>query len=613
MRWWRKLRKKRVVPMPHAEFTSDMALVFGLLAVVVGLFLSDRLRVDVVAVLAMLSLPFLGLIDPRDTFKGLSSNAVVSIIAVIIMGRGLDHTGVINRSVRPLMRLAGGKKRRIILILSATVAVISSFMQNIGAAALFLPAIQRLTRQAGIPIGQVLMPVGFAAILGGTVTLVGSSPLIMLNDLLRPYGLEPFSLFDTTLAGVFLVGGGILFFLLLGGLVLPNREDSRGASRQSDPLLFYPELRELRELAYPARSLAHLRVMDLCDAYNVHVVALAPTGGQDKLLPPDRDMQIPPGAVLAAYGPQEGFDRLGKDLGFEVRRELKVFEQELSDEHSGVAEGVVAPHSAFEGRTLSDIRFRHNHLLTPLALLRGSDVHYTGLGNVRLAAGDTLLMHGYWRSFQAMRPRRDILFVRAMDFEVLHPKKAVAAMAWFAVATLLVVASSLPLAVSLMAGALGMVLTGVLTMDEAYRGVDWRTVFLLAGLIPLGVAMQQTGAAAWLASGLLGLVGHPSATVFFLLLGIISTAITLVVSNVGAVVLLVPLAVDMAGRLGMDPRMAALVVALAASNSFLLPTHQVNALYMGLGGYSSKDFLRAGAPVSVIFLLVLTAFAVLAS
>lgn len=599
--------------MPQPEFTTDMALVFGLLAVVVGLFLSDRLRVDVVAVLAMLSLPFLGLIDPRETFKGLSSNAVVSIIAVIIMGRGLDHTGVINRAVRPLMRLAGGKKRRIILILSATVAVISSFMQNIGAAALFLPAIQRLTRQANIPIGQVLMPVGFAAILGGTVTLVGSSPLIMLNDLLRPYGLEPFSLFDTTLAGIFLVGGGILFFLLVGGVLLPHGDDAYGGSQESDPLWFYPELRELREIAYPAHSLASLRVMDLCDAYNVHVVALAPTGGDDKLIPPDRDMQIPPGAVLAAYGPEKGFENLAKDLGFEVRKELDVFEHELSDEHAGVTEGVVAPHSAFEGRTMSEIRFRHNHLLAPLALTRGNDVHYTGLGNVRLAAGDTLLMHGTWHSFQNMRPRRDLLFVRSMDFEVLHPKKAITAMGWFLAATLLVIASGLPLAVSLMTGALGMVLTGVLSMDEAYRGVDWRTVFLLAGLIPLGVAMQQTGAATWLASGLLGVVGQPSAPVFFLLLGAISTAITLVVSNVGAVVLLVPLAVDMAGRLGMDPRMAALVVALAASNSFLLPTHQVNALYMGPGGYSAKDFLRAGAPVSVIFLLVLTAFAVLAS
>jgi di/tricarboxylate transporter len=589
-----------------------MGLVLGLVGVVVALFLSDRLRVDVVAILAMLALPFLGLIDPRQTFQGLASNAVVSIIAVIIMGRGLDHTGIINRSVKPLMRLAGGNKRRIILILSVTVAVISSIMQNIGAAALFLPAIQRMSRQSGIPIPQILMPVGFAAILGGTVTLVGSSPLIMLNDLMAPYDLAPFSLFDTTPIGVVLIACGIGYFVLFGKYVVPRGEPAGPTELRPDPLDYYPQLGELREIEYPSNNTVQLRVQDLCDVYNIHAVALA-TNGDEKLMPPDREMRISPGNVFAAYGGLEKFELAAQEFGFIVRDEPQTFAHELSDDISGVVEGVIAPRSAFIGRTLSEIRFRHRHLIAPLALSRGDEIFFTGLGHIVLEAGDTLLMHGTWEAFSTMRPRRDMLFAQSLDHEVLLPRKAAAAGACFGLATLLVLVSELPLSVCLMTGALGMVLTRVLTIEEAYRGVDWRTVFLLAGLIPLGAAMQQSGAAAWMASSLLDVVGTPPAPVFYLLIGLISTVITLVVSNVGAVVLLVPLAVDMSARMGMDPRFAALVVGIAASNSFMLPTHQVNALYMGPGGYKAADFLKAGAPLSIIFLVVLALYAMLVS
>ena len=597
--------------MSRPEFTFEMGLVFAVVSLVVLLFLSDRLRVDVVALLAMLSLPFLGLIPPRETFQGLASNAVVSIIAVIIMGRGLDHTGIVSRSVRPIMRLAGGRKRRIVLIFSVAVAVISSFMQNIGAAALFLPAIQRLSRQTAIPVSQILMPIGFAAILGGTVTLVGSSPLIMLNDLLQPYDLAPFNLFSVTPAGLLLMSGGILFFMIFMERVLPGGKDVEMVENV-DPLRFYPELNTLREIIYPAEAGHDLQVMDLCDGYNIHLVALREREDSGVLMPPDREMHIPPGAVCAAYGSEEKFEELAHDLGFTVG-EPNLLARELTSDLAGVAEGVISPHSAFLGKSMARVRFRHSFRLAPLALSRGEEVFYTGLGRVVLRPGDTLLMHGAWESFKAMRPRRDMLFVQSLDFEVLHPRKALAAVSCFAMATLLVIFSSLPLSVSLMTGALGMVLTGVLTMEEAYRGVDWRTVFLLAGLIPLGMAMQRTGAAGWMASSLLGLTGQPPQWMFFFLLGLISTVLTLVVSNVGATVLLVPLAVDMASGLGMDPRLAALVVALAASNSFMLPTHQVNALYMGPGGYRAVDFMKAGAPLSLAFLALLTLYAVAVS
>ncbi|WP_034642635.1 SLC13 family permease [Desulfovibrio inopinatus] len=593
--------------MTAPTFTLEMASVLIVTALTVVFFVTEWLRVDVVAIVVMVILPIMGHVSGPEAFSGLSSTAVLSIIAVIIMGRGLDHSGVVNRLVNPLMRLAGSSRTRCIALLSGTIAIISSFMQNVGAAALFLPAIKRLSVAANIPLGQLLMPIGFAAILGGTVTLVGSSPLIMLNDLLTPFQLAPFNLFDVTPIGLLLVGTGIAYFLVLGRKVLPGTRDA-GSERppSSNPVQFYPELGNLYELRYPRGSGPALQVVNLCDPLNVHTVALSPDGGHDKIIPPDRDMAIPSGSVFAVYGTRDHVQSACGTFGFELQDDLDVFANDLSLEQAGVVEAIISPRSTFVGRSLSSIRFRHNYHMAPLAVSRGDHPVYTGLGHLVLEAGDIILMHAAWKRFSAMRPQRDLLFAQPMDREIIQPEKAGLAIACFAMATILVMFSGLPLAVCLMAGAAGMIVTGVLDIDEAYRGVDWRTVFLLAGLIPLGIAMQKTGAATYLATKLLAAVGTPSPGLLFFILGAVSTIVTLVVSNVGATVLLVPLAVDMANSTGADPRLAALTVALAASNSFLLPTHQVNALYMGPGGYTSRDFIKAGLPLTIVFLIVLT-------
>lgn len=592
--------------MPGTEFTTDMLLSLLVVAGVTVLFITEWVRVDVAAIIVMVVLPMLGLVSGREAFSGLSSTAVVSIIAVIILGRGLDHSGVINRAIGPIMRIAGSSKRRTIMFLSLTVSIISSFMQNVGAAALFLPALKRMSRQSGFPLGQLLMPVGFAAILGGTITLVGSSPLIMLNDLLRSSNLPPLNLFSVTPIGLLLVLAGVLFFILFGDRVLPGKQqDDDGGETDKSPIAFYPQLAGPFELVCPPNGEA-LRIAELCNNYNVHTVAMARNGGREKLLPPDRDMPISPGSVIAVYATAKHVERLCKEKGLRRKPELDVFKEDLAPVVAGVVEAVVPPHSSFIGKSMSEIRLRHNHLITPLAVYRDDETCYINLMDVELQPGLILLVHGTWERFHAMRPRRDLLFVQRLTDEFASPRKAVAATACFLLSTVLVIFSNLNLAVCLMAGALGMILTKVLTIEDAYRGVDWRTVFLLAGLIPLGTAMQNTGTAEWLAQRILGLLGSPPEVVFFFVLGLLTTILTLVVSNVGAVVLLVPLAIDMAMSTGADPRLAAMIVGLAASNSFLLPTHQVNALYMGPGKYSTQDFLRAGLPMSLLFLVVLT-------
>ena len=586
------------------ELTHDIILVFVVIAAAIFLFIVEWLRVDVVAVLIMVALPILGLVSGSEAFSGFASNAVISIIAVIIIGAGLDHTGVVNRVVGPLVKLAGARRWRIVGLLSLTIALISGFMQNIGAAALFLPAVRRISRKTKTPISALLMPVGFSAILGGTITLVGSSPLIMLNDLLDPYKLERFSLFSPFPIGLALVLAGIVYFIVLGPVLLPADEGPDPGANLFDPLQDYPLVGRLFELWLPHRAGHAPTVESLCDQYLVHVVAMGQDGGRSMHLPPDRGDTVQAGSVLAVYGPEEKVREMAVDLGMEIKPALKIFAKHVSGEVAGVVEAIVTPRSEFNGKSLDEIKFRRHHLVTPLAVMREDKIFYNRLPEVVLQTGDAILMHGSWERFQHLRHRRNFIFTHPLNHEIVHPQKALWAAFWFLLAMGLVFFSGLKLSVCLMAGAMGMVLSRVLSMDEAYRSVDWRTVFLLAGLYPLGIATQNSGAAAWVAHEVLHLAGTPSPMVLYLLVGILSTLFTLVISNVGAVVLLVPLVVNLAESAGADPRLAALMVGLATSNSFVLPTHQVNALYMGPGHYTSADFMKVGGGMTVIFLAV---------
>jgi di/tricarboxylate transporter len=223
---------------------------------------------------------------------------------------------------------------------------------------------------------------------------------------------------------------------------------------------------------------------------------------------------------------------------------------------------------------------------------------------MELRSGDVLVLHGTWERFSILEAQHNFIFTSPVR-EILKPEKALIAGFWLTLALVMVIGFKIQLSVCLLTGAFGMIVCRVLTIDEAYQAVDWRTVFLLAGLIPLGIATENTGTAAWIAHSILGIVGSVSPVVLLTVIAVLSTGFTLVISNVGATVLLVPLVLNMAMASGTDPRMAALVVGLATSNSFMLPTHQVNALYMGPGRYRSVDFMKAGGIMTILFIVVL--------
>jgi len=593
------------------QLTTEMIMVMAMICVAIFLFIVEWIRVDVVAILMMVSLPLLHLVTPKEAFVGFSSNAVISIIAVIIIGAGLDKTGIINRVVTPVLKIAGNSTSRIVIAISITVAGISSFMQNIGAAALFLPAIQRVSKRLKIPISQILMPVGFCAILGGTVTLVGSSPLILLNDLLVPFNLTPFGLFDVTPIGAALVASGIAYFVLFGRFVLPRSKTSEQPSQDvvpQDPADSYGGMGEPRELCTP-EDFTHYRepvtIEGLRKKYLVNVVAISEPPNLTTVNPPP-DKELRDNTHLVLYGTEKNILRLAEEEELILKESLEVFKDTLSEENSGTVEAVVAPRSALLEKTLHEAKLAERFQVTPLAIYRHGRAMVTDISDVTLGVGDAILFQGTWKRLQDLHDEKLLIFTTPIDVEEMKPEKALFAAGWLAVALTMVIVFKIQLSVCLMTGALGMIITRVLTIDEAYESVDWRTIFLLAGLIPLGIATEKTGTAAWIAHQVLGaLGGSVSQIVLLTVIGVLATIFTLVISNVGATVLLVPLVVNMALAAGHDPRMAALVVGMATSNSFLLPTHQVNALYMGPGHYRSVDFIKAGGILSVVFIVVM--------
>ena len=589
--------------------TTEMILVMSMIGLAVFLFIAEWIRVDMVAILMTVTLPLLHLVTPKEAFSGFSSNAVISIIAVIIIGAGLDKTGLINRLVKPVMKVAGNSSSRVVIAMGATVAVISSFMQNIGAAALFLPAIKRVSKSMNISLSQMLMPIGFCAILGGTITLVGCSPLILLNDLLAPFNLEPFGLFDVSPIGLALVGSGIVFFIFFGRFVLPKgKAGDSGSSDESIKGLesSYEHLGDPFELKVPGNFTDFrdpLTIKDIREKYLVNVVAIAGRDGF-KFISVAPDMEIRSDADIVVYGLQENVEKMAKELGITIKDSLDVFQNEMSAAISGTIEAVVAPRSDLIGKTLKKGHFWEQFQVNPLAIYRSDKAFYSGLSDFVLRSGDSILLQGTWERFKILQERHNFIFSTPVS-EVLKPEKALISGCWLAVALVMIIIFKIQLSVALMTGAFGMIVCRVLTIDEAYKSVDWRTIFLLAGLIPLGIATEKTGAAAWIAHTLLTLIGDVSPVVLLTAIAVLSTFFTLVISNVGATVLLVPLVVNMAMAAGVDPRMAALVVGLATSNSFMLPTHQVNALYMGPGRYRSVDFIKAGGIMTVLFIVVL--------
>jgi di/tricarboxylate transporter len=601
------------------ELTNEMMMVLAILTYTVILFVTEVIRIDVAAILILVVLGLTGLVPDTHLFDGFASNAVISIIAVMILGAGLDRTGIMSKVAGFIMKIGGKSEKTVIPVISSTVGVISGFMQNVGATALFLPVMSRISSQTKISLSRLLMPMGFCAILGGTVTMVGSSPLILLNDLLEtsnrslPPGaetLKPFGLFSVTPIGVMMLIAGILYFLIIGRFLLPNNAQNDVSSGQKSDDYFkdtYDIHNTKKELVIGKNSpLIGQTVLELeaITANDITVLALNSEG--HRKLSPSRKHFLWSGDSIGVMGKVEDIEAFADKYKLSTINGFKQFKHTFSDSNSGFSEAVIVPGSRFLGKKLGDFHFRQEFGITVVAISRADDV-FRGeeMYKMTLRLGDTFVIFGGWQDQAGMTKSRNVALVGDIPSQQERPQKVPFAIFFFAVALGLVIFTDLKLSIALLTGAVGMIITGVIHIDEAYRAVSWKTVFLLASLIPLGYAMEHTGTAAWVAQQTISGLGDVNQYVYQLAIAILATIFSLVMSNVGATVLLVPLAINIALETGGNPAVYALIVALGTSNAFILPTHQVSALIMGPGGYKVKDFLRVGSLMSVLFIVVM--------
>ena len=640
---WKKLRSiKWIAGIIFVAFgyfvtevapSAEIAWVTGLLIFTIYLFVFEIVNVDetAISIMVLLGISSLlapsmglqqGLVDTAHLFDGFSSNAVMSIIAVMIIGAGLDKTGVMGKVAAFILSIGGSSESRIIPIVSGTVGVISSFMQNVGAAALFLPVVSRISARSGLPMSRLLMPMGFTAILGGTLTMVGSSPLILLNDLILSSNvalpadqqMETWSLFSVTPIGVALVATGIIYFVVAGRFVLPSvSADASSASSGTSKNLqeVYGIDYMLFEVNVPEDSpLVGQTLHDIESVNKIRVIAVKSAGAGVRASRGDisRDVDIGPNAALGILCSPEHLRDFVDTYGLKIQKGLKVFSEVLSSAQAGIAEIVIPPGSAMIGKSALDVWMRKTYGIAMVALHRDGETMVEGehIREMPFESGDTILAHTTWKALAHLeRDRNFVIVTSEYPREESRPNKVGWAAGFFSLALFLVIFTDLRLSVALMTGAIGMVISGVLKIEEAYDSVSWSTVFLLASLIPLGLAVETSGTAKWIAEQTLLVVGDMPTWVIQAAVALLGTFFTLVMSNVGATVLLVPLAVNIAIGAGANPAIFALTVALATSNSFLIPTHQVNALIKGPGGYRVPDFMRAGLIMSVLFIAVM--------
>ncbi|MDT8403016.1 SLC13 family permease [Sulfuriflexus sp.] len=611
----------------------EIAWVSAILILTIYLFVFEVVPVDVAAVSIMVLLglttlfaPIMGLeqglVDTANLFDGFASNAVISIIAVMIIGAGLDRTGIMSKVASFILKVGGTTEGRIIPIISSTVAVISSFMQNVGAAALFLPVVSRISARSGLPMSRLLMPMGFCAILGGTMTMVGSSPLILLNDLMMTSNqalpadqqMEAWSLFSVTPIGLTLIASGIIYFVVAGRFVLPTATES--TTRGTDPMQYFRDVYNIdysmSEIVVPEGSnLVGKRLDEIETANRIRIIASKRAGEETRMGPGTlaRDTEMTAGMVLGVVAEPDSLSAFIEKYSLKKRDKLRTFSESLSPNKSGIAEVVIPPGSGLIGKSARDIWMRKTYGMAMVGLHRNGETLREGddIRNTPFQAGDTLVVHTPWPALERISSDRNFVVVTTEypREEKMRPNKLGWAIVFFAIALSMILFTDILLSVALLTGAVGMILSRVLTVEEAYEAVSWKTVFLLASLIPLGLAVETTGTAKWIAEQVLYVVGDAPIWVIQAAVAILATFFTLVMSNVGATVLLVPLAVNIALGVGANPAVFALTVAIATSNSFLIPTHQVNALIMGPAGYRVPDFLRAGSVMTILFLVVM--------
>ena len=590
--------------------TIEIAMVLAILAGAVIFFVTEWLRMDLVALLVLLILTLTGLVTPTQAFYGFSSPAVLTVGAVFVVSNGLFKTGVANAIGDRILKLAGASEVRLIAAIMASVGLMSSVMNNIGATAVLLPAVISIARQTKISPSKLLIPLSLGSLLGGVATLIGTPPNILVSDVMRQRGVVPFSFFDFTPLGLLSLGSGIAFMILVGRHLLPDRplEDKLMTLQALQQQV--AEAYQLQERLFEMRVLPHSPLVSKTIAESrfgqrMGLTILGITRDRDHKLAPSKEERLLAGDLLLVKGKVEEILGVQGAQGVAVEGEVTLDIQDLQSEEIGIVEAVLSPRSSLVGKTLTEVNFRDLFGLTVLAIWREGHPRRTGLANLPLRFGDALLLQGPWDRIRLLQSDPDFLVLGAREPELIHTHRAPLAVSILLLTLAPVVMGWLPIATAGLMGACLMVLFRCLTMEEAVESIEWSSVLLIAAMLPLGTAMETTGAARFLADLVVDAVGNQGPFALLTGLAIFTTLLTEIMPSPALAVLIAPIAIGAAQSIGADPRAFLMAVTIAISAGSITPvSHPSHGLVMGPGGYHFSDYFKVGLPLNLVILVV---------
>ncbi|KST63329.1 SLC13 family permease [Mastigocoleus testarum] len=570
-------------------------------------FVYEWLPVDMTALAVIVTLMALGLVTPDEGISGFGNSATITVMAMFILSAGIARTGAIGLVNELLLKWGGKYSNRQILAIGIITGPISAFINNTAVVAVFLPIIENWCHKQRISPSKLLMPLSFVTILGGMLTTIGTSTSVLASGLSEKLGYGAFNLFQFTELGLVVFIIGLVYLTFIAPRLLPERETSNiNVITQKYDLKDYVS----EFIIAPTSNLIGqtLRRSQLQRKFDLDVLELI--RNNNHFPQPLADKLLQAGDILIVRGRKECLLTVKDERGIEILPDVKFqngfWEKDLSSGEERIAEVLILCNSNLIGSTLKDIRFRQRYNATVLAIRRGEELVRERLGQVRLRFGDVLLLQGPNESFLGLQTSRDLLVIGERDIETLRKDKAGIAVTIGLGVVIVAALGIMPILVSALLGVVLMVLTGCLKPGEVYQAVRWDIIFLLAGLIPLGIAMDKSGTTQWLAQTLVAIGGNLSGYWLLTFFYLITVLLTEVLSNNASVVLLLPVAVQVAKSLHFNPMAFILVVTFAASSSFMTPIgYQTNTMVYSPGGYKFLDFARVGAPLSFLIMLII--------
>jgi di/tricarboxylate transporter len=585
---------------------TPIILTLTVLVVALVAFVAEWLPVDLTALCVAIVLILLGLVTPEEGIAGFSNSATVTVMAMFVLSAGITRTGVIQ-VIRDRLLVWGGKNpHQQVFVLGALVGPISAFINNTAVVAIFLPIVEDWCKKQKISPSKLLIPLSYATVLAGMITVVGTSTNILASGISAKLGYGEFSLFQFTALGVVTFLAGLIYLTIFAPKLLPDRKSSTGEFLEDD----YGSKVYLSEVIISPRSNLigqTLSESGLQRKFNFDVLELI--RNKVHLSQPLADKVLNAGDILIVHSSREELLKIKDERGLEIFADVKFqkedIESTITTGEEKLAEVLILSNSRLIGTTLKDLKFRQRYNATVLAIRRGSELLQGRLGKIPLKFGDLLLVQGPKQSFIGLQTTRELLVLEEKEIESLRQDKGIIALMITLLVIIIAAFDIQPILVTSLVGVVLMVITGCLKPGEVYGSIRWDIIFLLAGLIPLGTAMDNSGTTKWLADNLVAIGGNLSGFWILVFFYLITSVLTEILSNNAAVVLMIPVAVEVAKTLGLNPLAFMYAVTFAASNSYLTPIgYQTNTMVYAPGGYKFLDFTRLGAPLNLILTIL---------